>query len=81
METNKEQRRGEGKLWEEKRGAYNFLQSSKWGPFWQRAVEKPQNGATLESGKGGEGAGEQRTRRQERGEKKRAKEEGADGRF
>jgi len=23
-----------------KRGAYNFLQSSKWGPFWQRAVEK-----------------------------------------
>lgn len=30
------------------RGAYNFLQSWKWGPFWQQAVEKPQNGATLE---------------------------------
>lgn len=36
-----------------KRGAYNFLQSLKWGPFWQRAAEKPQNGATLELRGGG----------------------------
>lgn len=30
------------------RGASKFLQSFKWGPFWQQDVEKPQNGATLE---------------------------------
>lgn len=27
-------------------GAYNFLQRFKWGPFWQQAAEKPQNGVT-----------------------------------
>lgn len=37
------------------RGAYKFLQSSKWGPFWLQAAEKPQNGATLELRGGGGG--------------------------
>lgn len=40
-------KQGAGKTKEEKRGElYNFLQSLKWGPFWQQAAEKPQNGAT-----------------------------------
>lgn len=38
-----------------KGGAYNFLQNSKWGPFWQQAAAKPQNGATLELRGGGGG--------------------------
>lgn len=43
---------------EKKRGASNFLQNLKWGPFWQQAAEKPQIGATLElRGGGGGGRG------------------------
>lgn len=43
---------------EKKSRAYNFLQNSKWGPFWQQAAAKPQNGATLELRRGeGEGGG------------------------
>lgn len=29
-----------------KRANHNFLWSYKWGPFWQGAAEKPQNGVT-----------------------------------
>lgn len=53
-ERTKRQRRKTEKE-KKKRGAYNFLQSSKWGPFWQRAAEKPQIGATLELRGGGGG--------------------------
>lgn len=77
----REQRNGQN--WRGKmRGAYNFLQSLKWGPFWQQAVEKPQNGATLEL-RGGRSrrGGRQRTRKQRRAAKEgeRRKERDKEG--
>lgn len=45
---------------EKRSGAHNFVQNLKWGPFWQQAAAKPQNGATgiggrrcMEEGEGG----------------------------
>lgn len=40
QESNEENQKGG------KRANHNFLWSYKWGPFWQGAAEKPQNGGT-----------------------------------
>lgn len=57
VRKEREQRNKRVKVQGEKKksGAYNFLQNSKWGPFWQQAAAKPQNGATLELRGGGGG--------------------------